>query len=65
MSDQRTPKEECLYCHGTTKFPDRCPGCSEVLELDETMAGEERRLNSLPRAEGNFFFEFSSRHPHI
>jgi hypothetical protein len=65
MSDQGTPKEECLYCHGITNFSGLCPGCGATLSPEETRLVEVKRMESLPLAQGSFYLEASSSHPHV
>ena len=65
MSDQGTPKEECLYCHGINKFFGSCPMCGETLPPGEPKVVEFKRMDQLPFTQGNYYLEFSPSHPHV
>ncbi len=65
MSDQVTPKEECLYCHGLADFFGPGPGCGETHAPETARPDEVRRADPLSFAQGNLYFEFSSSHPHV
>ena len=65
MSDQGTPKEECLYCHGINNFSGPCPGCGKALAPDDPRFAEVKRAEPLLPAAGNWYQEFSWHHPHV
>ncbi len=65
MSDQGTPKEECLYCHGVNNFSGPCPGCGRTPSPEDSRIAEVKRAEPLAPAMGNFYQEFSSHHPHV
>jgi hypothetical protein len=54
-----------LYCHGITNFAGPCPGCSEALSPGETKLVKVKRADPLLLAQGNYYLEFSSSHPHV
>ncbi len=54
MSEQGTPKEECLYCHGINNFSDPCPGCGKILPFQDTKFVKVKSADPLPLAIVNF-----------
>ncbi len=65
MSENGTPREECLYCHGIINFSGPCPGCREILTPEETRVLEFEQPAPVLEALGNFYLEFSLHHPHV